>query len=1318
MQAHEWSNGDISPEITFTADDGRKFGKKFSMNLKVNTAPVLEYAGIGKTTESGEDYYVLIFCAKDMGTMIGGQSVHKDINTMNVTAGGVSRPPIALSVTGSDFATGGDLLAAGAVQKLESTDPELPTGNGLLRLKTDVKVGGPETEYSVSIKDSQGLSSAVISAKTKKNKLSDVQLFDGFTPIPDPADSTSAGATDGNPKVFAGMSGKILTAKAAPDGARITGKVEKQNSDGTWTETHTVSGTTPVTVNLPALGTGENEALYKISLKAQLSGYDDSDSKDFFVKLVRQEVPVLKLVQNFNQNHDLTLHSISAGTQAYVTKDIIPDALTYSTNPLVIYNMGNGQCKLDLSASLGTTVKYKLDSTSSTPTPTAIIITVPIGAHTLEVWAVKGTIEGPHTTVRIKVVNAVSNYTELKNIVQNAPEKGSGDGQYNYNNFINIKIGSAAELTADSEIAVTGGKKLMLSSSVASTVRTINANNSGRIFKISGPGTLLTLWDLQLTGGDAVDGKGGAVCVEAGGDLWLKGKTVITPSTESDINTKGKNDVYLAIGSLINLDGILTGATPIVARITPAQYRDGEAVLGSNIAGGTPPNYKKFRVTQPDDGFLWTIKNDGTLQAIPTTINGGSGAWKRLKEAVEKLPEGSVITINGEIAATSDPGNSGVIDIGKNITIQGKTGAGSDILNANSSGSYYAPSPKHQIFKVQGGRKLTLKNLTLKDGKASTGIGGGAIYLLSGSEAELEGCIIEACKADKGGAIGCNKSSTVKLTNTIIKNCTAHTGGNAGTGGAIYAEGATVTMTGCTLTGNKADKGGGAIYAQKHTSSPYTPSNVTIEGGTIGGTGEGEANKTIGSSGIGGGIYIEANTTVTLQNDAQIIGNEAEYGGGVYLLGSESTLKIKGDAIVDTNNDVYLNYGSGQAKITVASSLTPPSGIAARITVADDKYHPTTQVLTAGSGVNLANETYKFTVTPKGSEEWEIGSDGKLKNVKVVNGGTENAWNQLKTAVQSAVNGDVITIRGTVKATNASGNSGEIEINNKNITIKGAKGIIAVLDANSTGGDKPSATHRIFNIKGTSKVHLENLTLKNGNETQESSATASGGGGIRMESTAELWLIGVTIEGCTSKGNGGGLRLAFINSEVSGKLTMKNSKIINNTVKDDGYADASSGGGIGLANRPYTAVIEDCEISGNKVDVSLKRHPQPKVKGCGLYTGNNENSKTYIKGKTIIQGNYYIKHASKNTSVEGIGMWMQGGVVTIGETGKDDSESPIIQNHQKGNAYSVNGTAIYMEGESKVYWKSGQITNNGGSNKAIYRAGNAQFINNSGHTAS
>ena len=210
--------------------------------------------------------------------------------------------------------------------------------------------------YDVSIKDTQGLSSEVIRASTQKNKLSDVELFDGLIGI--------TGTTYINPKVFAGMSGKTLTAKAAPAGAAITGKVEKQNSDGSWTEISggTVSGTTPVTITLPALAAGEIQVRYKITLKAQLSGYDDSNSKDFFVRLVRQEVPVLKLVQNFNGTP--YEKNISTAAKGYVTEDIIPFAGNYNTsaNALVIYNLNNkAEFEIAPRAGSGAAVKYKLD---------------------------------------------------------------------------------------------------------------------------------------------------------------------------------------------------------------------------------------------------------------------------------------------------------------------------------------------------------------------------------------------------------------------------------------------------------------------------------------------------------------------------------------------------------------------------------------------------------------------------------------------------------------------------------------------------------------------------------------------------------------------------------------------------------------------------------------------------------------------------------------------------------------------------------------------------------------------------------------------
>ena len=964
LQAHEWSNGNIGPEITLMSTDGRKFSKKFRLNLKADTAPALKYEGIGKTAtadSSGNHFYVLLFRAKDMGTMIGSQSVHKDINTMNITAGGVSLSPITLSVTGTEFtSSSADLLATAS--PLDAAHP-LPTGSGLLRLKTDVKVGGAVKEYAVSIKDEQGLSSAVIRASTQKNKLPKVKLFDGPTEI--------TGTSESSLKEFSGTSGKTLTATvapASPAGTAITGSIAKYER-GTWTQISggTVSGTTTALINLPALGTDIYEERYKITLKAQLSGYDDSDPEDFFIKLVKYEVPGLKIKQDFQQTGDYFLYCISAGTRAYVTEDIIPDAGQYndSENSLVIYSMLNGKCKLELSADAGTTVKYKLDGTEYSSSAPAEI-TVSGGAHTLEVWTVRGATEGPHTTVHIKVVNAVSSYGELKNLVKNAPEKGTGQGQYDYSNYINIKIGSIAVLTADSEIAVTGGKKLMLSSSSSGTVRTINANNSGRIFKISGTGTGLILENIKLEGGFAADGTGGAVCVEAGCTLELTEKTVITPSTAPYINTKGKNDVYLASGTFIKVDGALTSANHIVARITPEHYTDGIALLhGGNLLS----TYTRFSVTQPPDAMnLWTIKNDGTLKAIPTIINGGSGSWQRLKEAVQALPEGSTITINGTITATNEgtegvDANWGEIFIDKDLTIQG-TNKDSDILDANSFG---LGTNAHRIFTVQNGKTLILKNLKLKNGQPRVGLSGGAILVQTGCTADLSDCIIEGCKTGTGGD-----------------------------GGAMSILG-TANLTRCTVKKCEAEKNGGGLYVYGYGSK------LILDNSIIGGSEAGDGNKAV--NGIGGGIFIE-NSGLFTMNSGEISGNTGKKGGGVGIFGTNSSFemtggtiignsasegggvfvngffRIKGPVIVtlstgdDANkagkNDVYLLKFK---VITLIGSLNG-SSVVARITPKD--YARTTQVLEGSSYVS--SQYHKFKVTPKGTQQWYVDNNGKLKN--------------------------------------------------------------------------------------------------------------------------------------------------------------------------------------------------------------------------------------------------------------------------------------------------------------------------------------------------
>ena len=1287
LQRYEWGTRDIGPEITFITDDPRVFRSKFSLNLKVDTAPALEYAAVGKTAVGTDDYYVLLFRAKDMNTPITDSSVHKDLNggKLIITKSGGSPVEIPLSFNAgkTDFEASADLLASDVVQKLKLSDPELPSPTSqdwLLRLKTDVKVGGPEKAYEVCIKDEQGLSSEVIRASTQKNKLANVQLFDGSTEI--------TGTSDSNPKGIPGIKGKTLTAKAAFTGTAITGTVYKQ-SGGAWIPISggTVSGTTTAAVNLPALAASGTEALYKISLKAQLSGYDDSDSKDFFVKLLWQEVPVLKLKQNFSSG-DINLHCISAGTKAYVTEDIIPDAGQYTAeNPLLIYTAPFSNFKLELSASAGTAVKYKLGSgAEQSPSAPAEITVIGGTVYPLEVWTERDGIPGLHTTVYIKGFGTLNTYSELKNVVKNAPENGTGPEQYDYSSSLYIFIGSdMAASAADTEIAVTDGKKLMLLSSSSGTVGTVNAGGNGRIFKVSGAGTMLTLSDLQVTGGYAADGKGGAVCVEAGGALGLDDKTVITPSTGADINTPGKNDVYLANGTSIKVDSTLTTTEPIVARITP-NYTDGNTVLTGSPAS-VSTNYTKFSVTQPAGSTdIWTIKSDGTLQAIPTTINSGSGAWQKLKEAVQTLPEGSTITINGTITATKDgsgeTANWGEIEITKNLTIKGKTGANSDMLNANRS---VLGADAHRIFNVANGKTLTLQNLTLKNGQGSGSTNnGGAVYTKGGS-VEMTLCTLIGNEADNGGAVYAEKDGSTAAAVTL-KGCTIGDKDNANAaaigsdreGGGIYiGEGCTLTLensgaTGCTVKGNNALKGGGI----------YVAGTAEIKGASK------ILNNTVDYVG-GGGIYLEG--TLTLSGNALIKDNSASdqsaRGGGVYV--GNGTFTMSGRATVTPStgenanepgeNDVYLNSAT---KIKVDGTLTPQGGTAARITVPDDKYLPTTQVLDGDITDGTPQNYTKFTVTPQTLSDgkilyWEADASGKLMRIVDSVKYPDKAWKALKDVV-SVAGADPITINGRIQATDDADNKGTININGA-ITIKGKNGRDTdILDAGKNTGGKPK--HRIFKVESGKTLTIQNLTLTGG--IADGTGEAGTGGAIYAKGAT------VNITNCTLKGNeakSGGAICAEKDGSTLSNVTISGGTI-GGTGADANKAtgtDSDNGFGGAVFIKGAIVTLNGCTLEGNKAK-----------NGGGVYMeGGNCTLNGSLKNNTTTEpassygGSIYLENGTltmkTGAEISGSEASVSGGGVYIsardGGTASFTMEGGTISGCEVSSAYPVDGGGVCVE---------------------------------------
>ena len=293
---------------------------------------------------------------------------------------------------------------------------------------------------------------------------------------------------------------------------------------------------------------------------------------------------------------------------------------------------------------------------------------------------------------------------------------------------------------------------------------------------------------------------------------------------------------------------------------------------------------------------------------------------------------------------------------------------------------------------------------------------GGGIFVNDDCTLTLDSVRIIGNEAWRAGGVRANRS-TVNMTNCTIKN-NKTTGNDDSGGGGVYTFMGTLTMTGCTITGNEAAtnggglniegtpatitnctftrntaKNGGGIYTIKTDSYPV----VTISGGTIGDTDMDSANKATGSDGNGGGIYVGEFCTLRLQDSTdsgvRIIGNQAAKGGGVYAKNTIVSMQGRTQIEVD-NNDVYLDSGS---LISIVESLAA-TGPVARITVPNDKYQTATEVLT-GSAVNT--EYRKFTVTPKGSENWTVGSDGQLTNNKtdIFNTITRD---QIKAAIKAA----------------------------------------------------------------------------------------------------------------------------------------------------------------------------------------------------------------------------------------------------------------------------------------------------------------------------
>lgn len=814
------------------------------------------------------------------------------------------------------------------------------------------------------------------------------------------------------------------------------------------------------------------------------------------------------------------------------------------------------------------------------------------------------------------------------------------------------------------------------------------ADGGGGIFIYNGSCTLTS----TIVTGNAVSGPT-AKC--AGVFLYsslnnpiftVGGTTKIGSVTDTNAVYVGYSSQYQAVVTVDNLkDGAYINLEP--------EYlfqKNRELVKGANTSSYASSYKNYFHLTGINTGETWRLQPNAGNNALvlQEIIDGGdgssSGAWKKLKEAVTRARENDVILVKGTIKATSDAGNSGELEISKNLTIKGE-GTADVVLDANT---------KSRIFKISGGAELTLDGVELKNGKV-TGNGGGILVDNSGKLTMINGSKITSCEATgssggRGGAICLSgaspvvritggelsgntavtggavdvsggklyintnddgtpdgeqttqiKNNTIKtasssdtlfggavrsssgtnlyIYNAVIKECKAIAAASAikAKGAGLYIEGnATLIKTeisGCKFgtesSGTFSETNGGGIYVDKKgicninegvvikenkcTVANMCGGGIYISGdsgdsGTVNIKGESAENPVLIQSndadnggGIftqgtlaikftklsghtnsdnGGGIYVSAGSVTA--EDCTFADNEAlSVGGAVYV--NDGTFKIKGSTtftVDNGKNDVYLKTGK---TISLDGNLNKNS--VARITPA--AYTVGKQVLT---GDDLTANCTKFAVTPNGTQEWEIDTDGKLaKKRKTIKNSDTNAWKQLKNAVSAAADGDVIIIDGEIMASKQNNNFGEIKITKK-LTIRGKNGVSSdILNANTSQTKKE---HRIFSVEGVGQLTLEGLTLKDGTPNGDggliycsatviitgcslSSGSAYNGGGIAISASGgTCTLENTTITGCTANTAAHGGAVAVLGEYCS--FTMKNGTNINNETgknKNDVY---------------------------------------------------------------------------------------------------------------------------------------------------------------------
>jgi hypothetical protein len=386
------------------------------------------------------------------------------------------------------------------------------------------------------------------------------------------------------------------------------------------------------------------------------------------------------------------------------------------------------------------------------------------------------------------------------------------------------------------------------------------------------------------------------------------------------------------------------------------------------------PHPTRLALEQLEDRSLPSAYTAGNVAELIADINAAN--LKGGPNTITLAPH-TLFSVTAVDNLADCPNGLPVIADGDKLTIVGNE---SVIERSTASGT-----PDFRLFDVSSRGRLTLENLTVRNGTA-TNAGG----IVNFGTLDIDQCFLSGNVGDFGGAILNSGRLTVEQS-TLSGNAAGAGGGgifNVGTldvdqcvlsdnsaeggegGGIMNAPGATLTVAGSIFAGNSANYGGGieAIGTWKVVDSIFT-GNFAFHGGGIsawsGGTIERSTFTNHFGGMEGGGIRFEAYSGILRMDHCTLTGNSADFGGGIFI--------ASGVAAVD-----HTTLSGNSAIIVGGGMMLGEAG--ADVTINQCNFLDNTSLLGGGGGIEINGGALTINASNLTGNSAVDGSGGGIEN--------------------------------------------------------------------------------------------------------------------------------------------------------------------------------------------------------------------------------------------------------------------------------------------------------------------------------------------------